>query len=114
VVTAQAVTTFITTNVKNKIASDNRAMGSIAQFTKDDIRAIYRPGEDESVTFIWNMLQNYKTLAESIQKLEDQISKNSGKSGKPPSGDGLAKRPVCAIDQRGHDCGSLQLDVPTG
>ena len=38
------------------------------------------------------MLQNYNTIAERIQKLEDQIAKNSGNSGKPPSSDGLNKK----------------------
>jgi transposase len=67
-------------------------MEPMHQFTEDEIRAIYRLGEDETVAFIWNMLQNYNTLAERIQKLEDQIAKNSGNSGKPPSSDGLNKK----------------------
>jgi len=62
------------------------------QFTEDEIRAIYRKGEDETVAFIWNLLQNYNALAERIQKLEDQIAKKSNNSGKPPSSDGLTKK----------------------
>ena len=42
------------------------------QITEDDIRAIYRLGEDETVAFIWNILQNYKTLSKRIQKLEEE------------------------------------------
>jgi transposase len=67
-------------------------MEPMHQFTEDEIRAIYRLGEDETTAFIWNMLQNYNALAERIQKLEDQIAKNSGNSGIPPSSDGLNKK----------------------
>jgi transposase len=61
--------------------------------TEEEIRAIYRLGEEESVALIMNLLQNYKVLVERVQKLEDQIAKNSGNSGKPPSSDGLLKKP---------------------
>lgn len=61
--------------------------------TEAEIRAIYRLGEAETVALIMNLLQNYRALAERIQKLEDQIVKNSGNSGKPPSSDGLSKKP---------------------
>jgi transposase len=78
------------------------------QITEDDIRAIYRLGEDETVAFIWNILQNYKTLAKRIQKLEDQIAKNSGNSSKPPSSDGLTKKPKSLRHKSGKKSGGQQ------
>lgn len=78
------------------------------QFTEDEIRAIYRLGEDETVAFIWNMLLNYSTLAERIQKLEDQIAKNSGNSGKPPSSDGLGKKNKSLRHKSGKKGGGQQ------
>lgn len=83
-------------------------MKPMPDFTEDDIRAIYRLGEDETVAFIWNMLQNYKTLSERIQKLEDQIAKNSGNSGKPPSSDGLTKKPKSLRHKSGKKGGGQQ------
>ena len=83
-------------------------MEPLNQITEEDIRAIYRLGEDETVAFIWSMLQNYKTLAERIQKLEDQNTKNSGNSGKPPSSDGLTKKPKSLRHKSGKKSGGQQ------
>lgn len=78
------------------------------QLTEDELRAIYRLGEDETVAFIWNMLRNYNTLAERMQKLEDQAAKNSGNSGKPPSSDGLSKKNKSLRHKSGKKSGGQQ------
>jgi transposase len=54
-----------------------------------EIRAAFRQGEDAVVKIFFETLGN---LAEHIQRLEDQIAKNSGNSSKPPSSDGLKKK----------------------
>ena len=59
--------------------------------TEEEIRAIYRQGENATIVFIGSLIEAMKNLAERIQQLEDQIAKNSSNSGKPPSSDGLAK-----------------------
>src|SRR3990172_8219047 len=54
-----------------------------------EIRAAYREGEDAVVKLFY---ETFSKLAERIQRLEDQIAKNSGNSSKPPSSDGLQKK----------------------
>jgi hypothetical protein len=46
-----------------------------------EIRATYREGEDAVVKLFYETLGK---LAERLQRLEDQIAKNSGNSSKPP------------------------------
>ena len=55
-----------------------------------EIRAAYHEGEDAVVKLFYETLGK---LAERLQRLEDQIAKNSGNSSKPPSSDGLKKKP---------------------
>lgn len=66
--------------------------------TDDEIRAIYRQGEEATVAFIRSLLQGIETLQQQvftleqrIQSLEQQLAKNSGNSSKPPSSDGYQK-----------------------
>jgi transposase len=53
-----------------------------------EIRDAARQGEDAVVALVFGA---FEKLAEHIQKLEDQVAKNSRNSGKPPSSDGLSK-----------------------
>jgi transposase len=53
-----------------------------------EIRDAARQGEDAVVALVF---ATFGKLAERIQKLEDQLAKNSRNSGKPPSSDGLSK-----------------------
>lgn len=78
------------------------------KFTEEEIRAIYRLGEEETVAFIRNLLQAYNALEERIQKLEDQAAKNSGNSGKPPSSDGLRKKNKSLRHTSGKKSGGQQ------
>ena len=55
-----------------------------------EIRATYREGEDAVVKLISETLGK---MAERLQRMEDQMAKNSGNSSKPPSSDGLKKKP---------------------
>ena len=50
-----------------------------------EVRAAFREGEEVVVKLFFETLSR---LAERIQKLEDQLAKNSRNSGKPPSSDG--------------------------
>ncbi len=48
--------------------------------TPEEIRAIYRQGEDAVVASFEQMLALVRTLEARIQALEDQLAKNSGKA----------------------------------
>lgn len=53
-----------------------------------EVRAAFREGEEAVIKLFFETLSK---LAERIQNLEDQLAKNSHKSGKPPSRDGYAQ-----------------------
>lgn len=59
--------------------------------TDDEIRAIYRQGEEATVAFIKSLLQKIDFLERRLQAVEQQIAKNSRNSSKPPSSDGYQK-----------------------
>src|SRR3970040_2288602 len=61
--------------------------------TDDEVRAVYRQGEDAVVALFSELRAMIRQLEARIQALEDQLAKNSGNSGKPPSSDGLPKPP---------------------
>ena len=60
--------------------------------TKQDIRIIYRKGEDEVVIVIQDFAQKLSKKEQELRRLRDQIAKNSRNSSKPPSSDGLKKK----------------------
>ena len=57
----------------------------------EEIRAIYRQGEEAVVELILQLVKLNNEMESRIQVLEDQIAKNSRNSGKPPSSDGYKK-----------------------
>ena len=75
--------------VKIAKTEHNIGMEPICLPTEEQIRASVRQGED-AVIALFNATLGQ--LAERILRLEDQISKNSGNSSKPPSSDGLKKK----------------------
>lgn len=56
------------------------------------------PPPDLSREMMWTIIQEQREmigqLTARIRELEDQLAKNSGNSGKPPSSDGLKKKPA--------------------
>lgn len=61
--------------------------------TPEEMRAIYRQGEEAAVAVMEQLVTLVRQLEARIQELEDQLAKNSRNSHKPPSSDGL-KKPV--------------------
>jgi transposase len=59
--------------------------------TDDDVRAAYRQGEEAVVALVDGLRVAIRQLEARVQALEDQLSKNSRNSSKPPSSDGLKK-----------------------
>lgn len=59
--------------------------------TEIEVRAAYQQGEEAVVMLVGSMVEIMAVLVAKVQALEDQLAKNSGNSGKPPSSDGLKK-----------------------
>jgi transposase len=59
--------------------------------SEEEISAAYDQGK-EAVIVLFN--ETFRKLAERLQALEDQLMKNSHNSSKPPSSDGLKKKPT--------------------
>jgi transposase len=59
--------------------------------TQEEARAAYRQGEEAVALLVDNLTAVIRALEARVQALEDQLAKNSGNSGKPPSSDGLKK-----------------------
>jgi transposase len=76
---------------------------------REVIRAAYRQGEEAVIALVESLL---KAQADAIEKLEarikvleDQASKDSHNSSKPPSGDGFKKRPQSLRSKSGRKSG---------
>ena len=59
--------------------------------TEAEVRAAYREGEEAVVELFRRMNETVIQLIGRIQRLEDQLAKNSNNSSKPPSSDGYQK-----------------------
>jgi len=70
--------------------------------SEEEIRAIYRQGEDAVVTLIQILVENILLLSERVKALEDQLAKNSRNSGKPPSSDGPYDKPAPKSQRKRH------------
>lgn len=57
--------------------------------SEEEIGKAYDEGKEAVVLLFY---ETFSKLADRIQRLEDQIAKNSSNSGKPPSSDGLKKK----------------------
>jgi hypothetical protein len=67
-----------------------------------EIKAAYDQGKEAVVALI---NATFRKMAERIQQLEDRVAKNSSNSGKPPSSDGLAKKPKSLRHKSGKKSG---------
>jgi transposase len=60
----------------------------------EEVRAIYRQGEEAVVALNTQLIEVILALAGEVQALKDQLAKDSHNSSKPPSSDGLKKKPT--------------------
>ena len=91
-------------------------MNTKTELSQDDIRAIYHQGEDAVVELIMSLITKINALYEKAQRLEDQLTKNSNNSNKPPSSDGLSKPSPKSLRKRhGRKSGGRQgmLGIPS-
>ena len=57
------------------------------------------------VALVGSLIRVVQALSERVQALEDQLAKNSSNSGKPPSSDGLKKKPKSLRHKSGKKSG---------
>lgn len=65
------------------------------KISREEIRAVYAQGEEAVIALVEGLLkriEELELLEERVEALENQLSKNSRNSSKPPSGDGFGKR----------------------
>ena len=79
--------------------------------TKDEIRACYAQGEEAVIALVESLVERINGLEARIEILENQKSKDSKNSSKPPSGDGFAKRTKSLRTKSGRKSGG-QKDHP--
>jgi transposase len=76
----------------------NWGMESLRLPTEEEVRAAARQGEEAVVELVFGLVNNWmgilRQLEGRIQALEDQLAKDSHNSSKPPSSDGLKKKPT--------------------
>lgn len=92
-------------------------MEPIRELSEDEIRQIYRQGEDAVVELVMAMNKQLILLAARVQALEDQLAKNSRNSNKPPSSDGLSKPSPKSLRKRhgrksGGQAGHIGYTLP--
>lgn len=62
------------------------------KISRDAIRAVYAEGEAAVIALVESLVARINHLEARVEALENQLSKNSRNSSKPPSGDGFGKR----------------------
>ncbi len=62
------------------------------KISREEIRAVYAQGEEAVIALVEGLLERIEQLEARVEALENQLSKNSRNSSKPPSGDGFGKR----------------------
>ena len=76
---------------------------------REVIRAAYRQGEEAVIAFVENLLKAQTEAVEKLESrikvLEDQASKDSQNSSKPPSGDGFKQRTQSLRTKSGRKSG---------
>ena len=79
--------------------------------TRDEFQAIYDQGPEATFAWVQNLRQALDRLTTRVQELEERLKKDSHNSSKPPSSDGLAKKPKSLRKQSGKQTGG-QLGHP--
>jgi len=69
---------------------------------EQEIRAIYRQGEDAVVALVQSLVAQIEALRAEVQVLRDQVNKNSRNSSKPPSSDGFQKPRTSSLRKAGE------------
>lgn len=85
--------------------------------TRDEFQTIYDQGPDAVFALVSTLQEQITLLSAQVQALTDRLDKDSHNSHKPPSSDGLSKKPVSLRPhtgrkpggQKGHEGNTLTL-----
>ncbi|NEQ98323.1 MAG: hypothetical protein F6K30_16660 [Cyanothece sp. SIO2G6] len=80
----------------------------LIELSESEIRAFYHQGKDAVVLLVMELLSRLNQLETRVKELEDQRSKNSRNSSKPPSSDGFGKRTKSLRRKSGKVSGGQQ------
>ncbi|KAM3114682.1 IS66 family transposase [Phormidesmis sp. 146-33] len=73
--------------------------------SRDEIRAVYAQGEEAVVALVEGLLHRIAELEARVEQLENQVSKHSRNSSKPPSSDGFKPQPKSLRGKRERSSG---------
>ncbi len=72
---------------------------------REEFQAIYDSGPDAAFALFQGLLSQVSVLEARVSELESRLSKDSHNSGKPPSTDGLKRKPVSLRGKSGKKSG---------
>ena len=79
---------------------------------REEIEAIYDQGKEVMVDFVMELIRGFTTqieiLTKRVDELEKKLAKNSHNSSKPPSSDGLKKKPKSLRHKSGKKSGGQE------
>src|SRR4051812_38355273 len=73
--------------------------------TREEFQVLYDQGPDAVYAFIQSLQATIEALSTRVKQLEDRLGKDSHNSSKPPSSDGLAKKPKSLRSKSGRRSG---------
>ena len=73
--------------------------------TRDEFQTIYDQGPDAVFALFSTLQEQIALLSAQVKELEDRLDKDSHNSHKPPSSDGLSKKPVSLRPHTGRKSG---------
>ena len=73
--------------------------------SRDEIRAIYRQGEEGVITLIETLVERLNKLEEVVTQLQARVNKDSHNSSKPPSSDWRRPPPKSLREKSGKKSG---------
>lgn len=87
-------------------------MSAPLSLSREEIRSVYDAGPEAVIALVEGLLRRQSALEETnrqlearVKALEDRLSKDSRTSGKPPSSDGLARKPKSLREKSGKPPG---------
>jgi transposase len=83
------------------------------KMSREDIRAVYRQGEDAVVALIEMLIERLNTLEQEVERLKQQRAKDSHNSSKPPSTD-FGRKPKSLREKSNRHTGGQPGHVGKG